>query len=423
MWALGKSHGTAIMSVVILASSINVGVEIECSAQDAGDCTNIAGTMEYVFCTIFVIEMVVGCAIHGRSILHMQWARFDAFLIAITALSLSISPIVTALNPSNDLELWFMVISQATILRTLRLLRLLRFLRLIDYFQETWKLARGLMSSLRTVLGACVMVAVTVYVFGCLGMELVNHNTFLQEDVDSAEVIHQNFSSLGITMLTLFQFALGDGTVDVYWPIVLRAWYMLFYFLAVWLVLTVVLMNLITAVIVDNAIVQGGHDREMRHRTLRRQVHKFRPFILRMFREFDSDGDGALSSEEFKEGMPRVIEAMRSNKFGDVPPELQDVIRLDQLENMFDWIDADKSGTVDETEFVDSISYLAVKDMPTETIQMMHLLRTQGRLLDKIVADSKEHGAMLASIQQRGPAPGCQGEASQPAPAPTTWAL
>merc|ERR1719149_351377 len=99
------------------------------------------------------------------------------------------------------------------------------------------------MTSLRTVLAAVVMIVMTIYVFACLGMELVNHSAPLQEDPDSLEVIQDKFSSLGTAMLTLIQFATGDGTVDVYWPLVAKAWYLVFYFLAVWLVLTVVLMN------------------------------------------------------------------------------------------------------------------------------------------------------------------------------------
>eukprot|EP00959_Pyramimonas_sp_CCMP1952_P323139 6761872-Pyramimonas_sp.AAC.1 len=82
-------------------------------------------------------------------------------------------------------------------------------------------------------------------------------------DPVTAEVIQDHFRSLPVAMFTLVQFATADSIASVYMPIVTKAWYMGVYFGFVWLIVTIKLMNLITAVIVDNAITQADEDREM----------------------------------------------------------------------------------------------------------------------------------------------------------------
>merc|ERR1740121_1460791 len=44
------------MTAVIFASSINIGIEIQCGISGAGDCEKIAGIMEFVFLGIFLLE-------------------------------------------------------------------------------------------------------------------------------------------------------------------------------------------------------------------------------------------------------------------------------------------------------------------------------------------------------------------------------
>jgi hypothetical protein len=426
VWNNLRSHGSffsVLMAAVIVASSINVGLEIECDVKGAEDCKAIANILEHVFCVIFVIELLARYKAHGRISWRSKWFRFDAFLISISTLSLWGGPIIKATVRSESTELWVTVVSQATIVRNLRLLRLMRVLRLIEYFQEMWKLARGLMSSLRTVLAALVMIVITIYVFACFGMVLVNYSDVLKEDTDASEVMQRHFSTVGITMLTLIQFATGDGIADVYWPLVVNAWYLAFYFMAVWLVLTVVLMNLITAIIVENAISQAGKDRDLRMRTLRRQVQEFKPYIEAIFKELDSSGDGTLNVEEFKTGLERMVTAMQTKEFGKMPVVLKNVIGSDQLVDLFEFLDVDRSGGVDSQEFLDGVTYLALQSIPTETVQMLHLLRSQTTLLEHMGDDFKEYGKILNSIHQSGSTWDSQGEAFQHAPAATTRAL
>merc|ERR1712085_198691 len=132
-------------------------------------------------------------------------------------------------------------------------------------------------------------------------------------------------------------------------------------------------MNLISAVIVDSAIAQGGQDRDMRRRMLRRKVQKLKPHIEGLFDELvmsDGSEDGQLRRDSLKV----QIDAMRqeAGAFGHLPPEIKEIVESDKLVDMFEFIDGDGSGTIDLQEFYYGVSFLAlqtssVQAIPTET--------------------------------------------------------
>merc|ERR1712194_22268 len=193
-----------------------------------------------------MLELVVRYLVEGSAVCKTAWFQFDAILISISAFSVWVlQPLVAANYDNNDAMVWVDAISQVTMLRTLRILRLMRVMRPLEQFQELWKLATGLMSSLRTVLAALTMILMTLYIFACFGMELVNYSASQGDGSAAVDVMREHFSSVYVTMLTLTQFATGDGIADLYWPLVMQSWGLCFYFMAVWLIVTVVLMNLI----------------------------------------------------------------------------------------------------------------------------------------------------------------------------------
>jgi hypothetical protein len=374
-------------------------------------------------------------------------------------------------------KLFFDILSKVLILRILRLTRLVRALRMFEQFQEMWKLANGLVRSLRTVISACLMIFITVYVLACLGIELIARNSFLTEDPDTAQVIQENFQSLPMTMATLIQFANADSIVSVYKPIVERVWYLGFYFALVWLVITIKLMNLITAVIVDNAITQGDADREMERDKKRRRLRHLQPQIEQIFLDlleeefvididmstgldlgvqWDSEsslslriiavtpdglvqqwnetnwtnaypqrevklgsrivavngrrgvnqmtaeldrkgqvqlsvkaGTGKLSKNDFRDRLQNVLADRDRTMEPDrkIDRDLRKILHTDRLVEICDYLDSDRSGDIDQEEFIDGVFSLMLQSVPLETTQMLQLLRSNNEKLQRIQRD------------------------------------
>merc|ERR1712224_692638 len=84
------------------------------------------------------------------------------------------------------------------------------------------------------------------------------------EDYDQvfAEIAEVYFTNLQVAMLTLIQFVFMDSAGAIYTPLVLRDPSLLLYFVAIMLIVSISLMNLVTAVIVEGALDQARSDKE-----------------------------------------------------------------------------------------------------------------------------------------------------------------
>lgn len=272
------------------------------------------------------------------------------------------------------------ILSLVLVLRLLRLIRLVRALRTFQQFQDLWEIVNGFTAALRTVLSACILILVIVYVFACLGIELITRNSSLLGDPVTAKVIQSHFPSLQVTMLTLVQFANTDSIAAVYKPIVERAWHLVFYFGLVWLIVTILAWNLITALIVDTAIVQGDSDRELEQAMKRKRLRSLEPCMKALFQELDKFGDGYLSLFDFRSR----LEDLEAATMKHLPADLREILESDHLIEVCEALDADGSGAIDETEFVDGVFSLVLKAVPIETTQILQLLRSQSDILRRI---------------------------------------
>ncbi|CAK0829223.1 unnamed protein product, partial [Prorocentrum cordatum] len=140
----------------------------------------------------------------------------------------------------------------------------------------------------------------------------------------------------------------------------------------------------VTAVIVDKAIAQGALDREMQTHVLKKKMKKYSPFLHRLFQDIDRSKRGEMPLGEVQDGLAQV----EQQKLYDLPDDLMRILASDQLIDMFEFLDTDNSGTINEDEFVNGISHLLstafLHSVPIETTQSLHLLRSHGATLDLI---------------------------------------
>ncbi|CAK0875049.1 unnamed protein product [Prorocentrum cordatum] len=387
-WRLIHRHETAfdtVIGLIIVLNSLMLGVEIQCDLDGNAACTQRAHDLEHIFLSIFTVELVIRVLADGWNNFRSRWFLFDLSLVMMGVFSTwVVHPIVE--NTSDDApgRLLLDIVSKVLVMRILRLTRLVRALRIFEQFQEMWKLANGLLRSFRTVMSACIMILLTVFVFACLGVELIFQDSSLMGDPVTAEVIQDHFRSLPVAMFTLVQFATADSIASVYMPIVTKAWYMGVYFGFVWLIVTIKLMNLITAVIVDNAITQADEDREMDLVLRRGELRLLEPTVKRVFERLNkTPGTKSLSLEDFRSELEKIMQAPVLRDL-DLPPELRKVLASGQIVDVCSYLDADRSGEIDEDEFVDGIFNLMLQSVPVETTQMLQMLRSQGKSMKDI---------------------------------------
>merc|ERR1719433_1644644 len=106
-----------------------------------------------------------------------------------------------------------------------------------------------------------IVIMLLIYCFGILAVYLIQPNADLSAEYN--KVVEDNFSDLWSAMLTLFQGAMLDSIAAVYRPIIKEMPAMFLYFSAFLLTVSIALMNLVTAIIVNNSVEQSANDREV----------------------------------------------------------------------------------------------------------------------------------------------------------------
>ena len=140
-------------------------------------------------------------------------------------------------------------------------------------------------------------------------------------------------------------------------PFTLSVFFILFI-----LVVSISLMNLVTAVIVEGSLDQASEDKEVNSAYKAAEMKKLIPQIKELFIKMDADQSGEL---ELDEVLNADIETQE---------ELAKVMEMDDLQELFEILDIDSSGSLDVDEFVDGITKLVTSDAPMDQLRMQKSL-------------------------------------------------
>merc|ERR1719346_269795 len=71
-------------------------------------------------------------------------------------------------------------VQSITLLRILRLCRMVRAVRMLGRWKTLWKLVKGMMNGIETMVSTLVMIVFALFVFACFGAELISRNPDLK---------------------------------------------------------------------------------------------------------------------------------------------------------------------------------------------------------------------------------------------------
>jgi hypothetical protein len=266
--------------------------------------------------------------------------------------------------------------NQILILRTLRVVRMVRAFRFMLQLRELWQLCGGLLRSARTMAAVATLLFVAIFIFSCVGIDLITYSDKLRSNDETSTIVDTHFHSLPTFMLTLIQFANADSIASIYFPLCREEPLLVVYFAFVWMVVTIVLMNLVTAIIVENAMAKGREDELDRQAELRKTVKRMIPDIYVVFDRMDKDGSGKVSMAE--------VEAVAKSGETIWPSSIQEYVETEKLLDLLKSFDLDRSGDIDREEFVDGVLWLVMSDVPMETHHILILLKQCYTLLEQM---------------------------------------
>jgi len=265
--------------------------------------------------------------------------------------------------------------------------------KLLMKLKELWLLVHGLISSASTMFYTLLLLFVILYVFASLGIETITkHELAMGPNADPqfSEIVRVHFPDLPRTMLTLIQFVTLDSVNAVYAPLVEKDPAVAVYFVALILIVSVVLMNLVTAVIVNSALEQATHDREAFKIQEEKRRKRLVVDLKQVFQRLDCDGSGKISIEE-------LLAAPDDDK-----ALVRKCMRLDDLLEVFCLLDSDGGGEIEIEEFCDGILNAITSESPIELKRMekaMSVLAKQMRVFETVQSEiGKSMQEMVVSL-------------------------
>jgi len=370
------------MGTIIVLNSICLGVQSELSLPGGPGEPPILEVFENFFLALYVIEAALNIITRGWSCFRDPWFVFDFSLVFIgTSYQWCLKFAI------NEDEGGFL--QQVLVLRTLRLLRLLRALRLLPMLRVVWRLIYGLLTSTNTMLSTMALIVLMLYMFGCLGLELITKDASIQGDPELQKLVQEYFPGLYGSMVTLLQFVTLDSVSGIYGPLVRSKPALLLYFLPILLIVSISLMNMVTAVLVEGALSQANNDREARKHFLVTKIKEMTPVYKELFRNLDENGNGVVTVGE----LINVTD-------DDIPDPFKKALadfKLESMVELFEVLDGDTSGHITEDEFIDGLLNLSLSEfnaVPPEIIVILKLSRSLTRKTSeqlRVMAECREH--------------------------------
>jgi len=144
-------------------------------------------------------------------------------------------------------------------------------------------------------------------------------------------------------MLTLLQFVTLDSMNMIYRPLVQKDWWLGIYFVLLILIVSIALMNLVTAIVVESALEQAMEDKAMVQQQREKERKKCIHHLKKIFIRLDEDRSGEVTVDEI------------ANMDVDDQKAMETILGIKDPMEIFNLLDVDKSGSLGIEEFCDGI--------------------------------------------------------------------
>jgi len=342
-----------VLSACILLNCMTIGMQSHQEVTHTLDATAdfVLSISEHIFTTTFCFEIIArvrsgGWMTYSPGSSEGRSNLFDAVLLFLTDVLITwIMPFISFLTKTDahggTLHVLFF-------LRSFRLARLVRVCREVRYFREAWIIIRGIGGSVRTVWWTIVVILFVTYAFAIAGLALIVEQLITIQSFGMDAVDYQRIDALlailgGLDkfMFTLVQVLMQDSFHSIIREVMYFLPWAWVFFYAYMAVGCVVLMNLVTAIIVENAMEQSQQDHAQQLRDKMVAERHAVKHLEKLFKAMDSDENNTISWKEF-EAASQDPEVMNQWLLLDFRP--------DDLSELFTFLD-DGTGEIATSEF------------------------------------------------------------------------
>jgi len=246
-----------LMGFFVIANAVVIGLEMDLPphAVPSGTWSQV----EWIFLGIFCLEMFLRIYVFRCSYFKCVFHLLDTTIV----LAGIVSAIFTALSQRNSEDSGG--VRKFQMLKIGRLLRVVRILRVSTQFNSLWVIVQGLGSCMPAVIWTMVLLTTVCYFFGFVAVEYVTNIDPEIGDFQwgtSGDKLKTRFSKLLPAIISLLEFFDIDNISDRTFHLIVSRPVTLFFLLLFILLVPIVLLNLITAVIVEMSVTAARRDQE-----------------------------------------------------------------------------------------------------------------------------------------------------------------
>ncbi|CAE7735285.1 Catsper1 [Symbiodinium pilosum] len=370
---------------VILANLVVIGIEAQLSIDMVPmefPPLSWPWWLERIFLLIYCFEIILRIVAGGRKIFRDVWFLMDLALVCVGWMALLFLPLagVDALAAEKLL-----------IVRGLRLLRLVRALRMINHFKVIWRLVYGLLTAGQTIFSTTALILISLFVCSCVAVELIGKDNDLLDGPETGPIVRTYFRGIDRALITLIQFVTLDSVAAIYFPLILVKPWLSIFFLGLIVVISIGLMNLVTAAVLENAMQAAVQDAEAEKNAMMETVKDAIPELLKIFQSIDKDGSGILTHDEVVTVDVDIL-----------PKKFLQTVHVNSMVELFDYLDVDHTRELTKEEFIEGLLDLCLRDMPLHMVQMLkllHIILTISKKIDLNIEALRAHQSLGWSNQ------------------------
>ncbi|CAE7884294.1 Scn8a [Symbiodinium sp. KB8] len=390
-FVLSQSFET-VMGMIIVGNICLIVFEANQDARcipeyvDRGrECPYGTESIEWLFWTnltlllVYSVECCIRWYVERTGFFCNKWNMIDLVTVLLGWVSMVLASVVNL-----------------SILRLSRLIRVLRAIRVFISIPEFYLLVTGLYSSIKAIFFGAMMLLFVIVFWAIVAVEIL-HPVMARMDwqrLYCPDCMYR-FSDVFSAGVTLFQqIVAGDSWGELSLPLIAENPWISVMLFAIMMTISLGVMNLILAVIVERATEARENDQEQRIKKKEEERAKNMVELAVLCANLDKDESGTVSLEEMQEGYD-------SDKNFKMLMDQMDIKR-DEMEVIFHVLDSDNSGNLSYLEFCKNLGSFFKRDpIIMHSLVQCTVLDVKKLIQKEVVSVMREQHAEMMREQRK----------------------
>lgn len=347
-----------LVIVMIFLNTVLIGIELDLQRSDDIQERSYWFAIEALFALFFFFEALLRIHQLGYDYFLDSWNVYDYTLVVLSGADIVVS---VTIPESGGLGV-------AKSLRILRLLRVYRSIKGVKALGGLWVIVRGCLDSLLAVVWVTMALFLFLFIFAVIVCTMVGQDIDIRREWADADLYVGSLWKSVLTILQVFTIdqisaQLGQPLMTISPPTTAM------------LVLSVIFLNfgclnILVAVMVEHIVSIAAETRQSFSKVLAKVEKKVFAAMLAELTEYcdDGEGGGELTYKDFSKVIrtPSVVEKMKLLNFC-----------FDEMELLFELMDADGSGSVSPKEFVAGLKKMKGPALGSDVVRLIGLAQKQ----------------------------------------------